>query len=113
MYLVNTELQMNWILRNSFIDIPRTSLDVRVRPPKDSGRNVVYNSAAIAEENFVAPTVDSNGWATYFFTPDIEGLWELVLTDGDETENTFYYERLIEVQSPDAHIRKAVNGNLI
>lgn len=113
MYLVNTQLQMNWILRNSLIDIPRESFDVRIRPPKDSGRDVVYTNDAIAVENFTAPTEDTNGWATYLFTPDIEGLWELVLTDGDENTNTFYYERLIEVQSPDNHIRKVVKGNLI
>lgn len=113
MYLVNTELTMNWILRNSFIEIPRTSLDIRLRPPKDSGRNVVYTEAAIAVEDYTAPTVDTNGWATYRFTPDLEGLWELVLTDGTDTENTFYYEQLIEVQSPDNHIRKEVKGELL
>ncbi len=113
MYLLNTQLQMNWILRNSMIDVPLASLDIRIRPPKDSGRDVVYTSSAIEADNFQAPTGDTYGWATYFFTPDLEGLWELVLTDGDEDSNTFYYERLIEVQSPDNHIRKVVKGELI
>lgn len=104
---------MNWILRNSLLNVPLADYDIRLRPPKDSGRDVVYTNSAITEENFVAPTEDTDGWATYFFTPDIEGLWVLVLTDGDEFENTFYYERFIEVQSPDNQINKKVKGNLI
>lgn len=113
MYLVGKELQMNWILRNTLVNVLREDYDIRLRPPKDSGRDVVYTNSAITAENFVAPTGDSDGWATYFFTPDIEGLWELVLTDGTESENTFYYEQFIEVQSPDNHIRKVVKGELI
>lgn len=113
MYLVNTTITMNWILRNTLVGIDRTTLDVRVRPPIETGRDVVYTNDAIAPEDFLAPTASDDGWASYTFTPDAEGLWELVLTDGDETENTFYYERLIEVQSPDNHIRKVVKGELI
>lgn len=113
MYLINTELEMNWIMRKSLYGLDRLTLDVRVRPPKDSGRDVVYTNSAIAVDDFVAPTETEDGWATYRFTPDLEGLWELVLTDGDEDVNTFYYERLIEVETPDNHIRKVVEGNLI
>jgi len=113
MFLLNSTIRMNWRLRNSMIDIERTSLDVRVRPPIDTGGDVVYTNNAIAEEDFLAPTGGTDGWASYTFTPDQVGLWELVLTDGDENENTFYYERLIEVQEPDYHIRKKVPGSLI
>ena len=113
MYVLNRELTVNWILPRSMLGIDRVSLDIRVRPPKDSGRDVVYTNGAIGIDDFIEPTGGADGYATYRFTPDLEGLWEIVLTDGDENINTFYYEQFIEVETPDNHIRKVVEGTLI
>lgn len=112
MFLVNTQLTVNWKLRATIYDIPLTDLDIIIKPPQGEG-NTVYTNSAIAAEDYIQPTTTTDGFVTYRFTPDSKGLWEVTLTNGVEGNNSIYYTHKIFVDSNDTHTKKFVDGSLI
>lgn len=105
MYLVNTPLTVNWTIPATIYTIDRASFDIIIKPPAG---NVSYQNSAIAVEDYIAPTINTNGIVTFQFTPDSTGLWVIALTDGTEDLNTFYYDYKLQINDYDRlTLRKA------
>lgn len=109
MYLIGSEITVNWTLEPAEEPIPLSSLDIYVTEPNGL---VQYTNAAIAAERYVAPTDTSFGMLSYLFYPDALGLWLVTLTDGTELENTIYYEYKLQIDTNDIYTRKFVPGAL-
>lgn len=109
MYLINSELTVNWILSADLGTIALADLDVIL---KASRGNSTYSNNGILAEDFLSPDLNNNGYASYKFTPNLKGLWLVALTDGTESEHTFYYEHKIVVTQNDTVINKRVRGTL-
>lgn len=112
MYLVNTTLTVNWVLRATIYEILRETLDIVIKPPKGKG-NEQYFNAAILPENYVQPTSNTDGIVSFDFTPDQVGLWIIVLTDGTEDSNLIYYESKLLISKNDIYTKKHVKGSLL
>ena len=110
MYLINTDLTVNWVFASQADVITRTDLDIQITDPDG---NVTYTDSAIAAEDFLAPTVSSDGYAAYTFTADVLGLWSIVLTNGTGVANTVYKETKIYVDKNDILTKKFIDGSLL
>lgn len=105
MFIKDTEISVNWILQASAANRVYSDFDVIVIKPDGSSS---YYNAAILEEDFISPTVDTKGAATYKITPDAVGVWVVVLTLGSSDDSTIYYEYFIRVSEPDTEICQTV-----
>lgn len=108
MFLLNKEIELNWILRASIYDIPLESLDITIKPPKGKGV-VSYINNAIGVDDYIPHTTTSDGYVSYKFTPNLTGLWVIVLTNGENNLNSIYYERKIQVNTNDITVNKTVD----
>ncbi len=106
MFVVDTELTVNFLLSNTNASFAYTDFDIRISKP--NGDSLFVNSA-LTEEQFIAPTVDTTGAVSYPFTPDTEGVWVVVLSTGDSNAFQIYHEYFLRVSSPDIHILQQVD----
>lgn len=105
MFLKDTEIEVNWLLPATSQVYAYTDFDIIVRKPDGSS---TYNDAAILEPDFIQPTVDTTGGVTYRLTPDMVGVWVIVLTLGDAPDSEMYNEYFMRVSVADNHIYQQI-----
>lgn len=110
MYLLDTDLTVHWVFGATPDIITMAELDVQITKPDNS---VIYTNSAILSGDFLAPTVTSDGFATYTFTADATGLWIATLTNGTGAANEVYKEIKIFVVTNDILTRKFIDGSLL
>ncbi len=106
MFIVDTTITVNWILQATAVSYIYSDFDVEIKKPDGDGD---YYESAIIEEDFIAPTVSTNGAISYDFTPDQEGVWIVVLTSGVSALHGIHMEYTLRVSSSDTHIYQQVN----
>jgi len=84
-YLLNAEVTIQWELLPTATPPALSELDLLIIPPY--GDNT-YLDAPIAVEDYLLPTVSTNGMVTYKFTPQDEGFWRIRLVTGTVLSNT-------------------------
>lgn len=104
MFIVNTEIEINWGLPSMLVPIPLANFDVRVRKPDGS---VIVDQSAILEENYVVPTDTTTGVVSYPLTPDTKGVWLVVLVV-EEEDRKLYYEYYLKVWENDTQVYQQV-----
>lgn len=106
MFLKDTEIEVNWLLPATTEIQNFNHFDVIVRKPDGSS---TYNEAAILEADFIQPTPNTTGGATYRLTPDTVGVWVIILTIGDAPDSDLYNEYFMRVSVADNHIYQQIN----
>lgn len=106
MFVVNTEIEVNFLLPGTTANVSNTDYDVKVVKPNGESD---YYSQAIQSENFIAPTENTLGAAAYKFTPDTEGVWIVALVQGTSELSGIYYEYPLRISSPDTHVHQQVD----
>ena len=101
MFLINTEIEVNWLLPATAQAYTYDSFDVIVKKPDGSSE---YFESAIQENDFIAPTVSTIGGVTYRLNADALGVWVVVLTTGTSDSNDIYKEYYLRVSKDDTHI---------
>jgi hypothetical protein len=113
MFLVNTDIKVNWILQVAE-DLPLpviTDYNVTVMSPlgdSEHFRVVLEQGEGVLPENFLAPTLLAGGFASHVLTPDVEGVWHVTLSTVEGQSNYCIYEHTLVVHSADTHITKQV-----
>jgi len=110
MYLINTELTVNFYLLTGAAPPALAELDIRIIPP-DGASEYIPNAIDIAD--YVESTVSTKGLVTYKFTPDQLGLWKVGLSRGTSSVNTEYYTHNIVVSINDTQTKKFVRSSLL
>jgi len=111
MFVVNTNIEVNWILEASVDSYQNTDFDVIIKKPDGT---VIYLEGSmdgnnpIKSEDFTPNTEIMAGSASHYITPDQIGVWVIVLTNGIIDSNTIYYEYFLRVSEPDTHIYQQV-----
>lgn len=111
MFVIDTEIEVNWILPASVATYLNTDFDVAVKRPDGSSEYFEGSSepgGAIKSEDFITPTDITTGAATYRLNPDTVGVWVVILTMGNNNQNTIFYEYFLRVSEPDTHIHQQV-----
>ena len=106
MYLVNTELTVNWILSATEKVLVLPDMRVLIQAADKSTSDI---SGTLVAENFLAPTSTTDGFLEAFFTPDETGLWVAVLVEKNTIVNPVYSEVKIFVTINDTIINSYVN----
>jgi hypothetical protein len=111
MFVVNTDIEVNWMLPATVFSYQNTNFDVAVKKP--DGTSIYFDGSlepggAIKTEDFIAPTEITTGAASYRFSPDETGVWIVILTMGDTDYNSIFYEYFLRVSKPDTHIYQQV-----
>lgn len=101
MYIINTEIEVNWLIPATVNTYLYTDFDVVIRQP--DGINDYYE-AAIAEADYIAPTDSTNGGASFKITPDKLGVWVVVLSVGNSALSDIYWECHLQVHINDTHV---------
>jgi hypothetical protein len=105
MFLKDTELEVNWLLPATSQVYVNTDFDVIVRRPDGAGE---YIDEPIAVDDFIAPTSSTTGGVTFRFTPDVTGVWLVILTLGDAPDSDMYNEYFLRVSEADNHIYQQI-----
>ncbi len=105
MFVVNTEIKVNWLLPHTTENVDFTDFDVKIVNPN---KEVTYINSAVNESDFVKPTHNSTGAVSYTYTPDIEGVWKVILCRGEAPDFDIYYEYFMRVSYPDTHVFQKV-----
>ena len=111
MFVVNTEIEINWLLPASVASYQNTNFDVAVKKPDGTSTYLdgsLEPGGAIKTEDFITPTEITTGAATYRLNPDETGVWVVVLTMGNTDYNSIFYEYFLQVSEPDTHIYQQV-----
>jgi len=111
MFVVNTDIEVNWMLPATVFSYQNTNFDVAVKKPDGTSIYLDGNlepGGAIKTEDFIAPTEITTGAASYRFSPDETGVWVVILTVGDTFDNKIFYEYFLRVSKPDTHIYQQV-----
>jgi len=111
MFVIDTEIEVNWILPATVFSYQNTDFDVAVKRPDGSSTyfdGVLESGGAVKTKDFIAPTDATTGAATYRLTPDETGVWVVILTLGNESDNNIFYEYFLRVSEPDTHIQQQV-----
>ena len=111
MFVVNTEIEVNWILPASVSNYQNTNFDVAVKKPDGSSIYLEGSSVAggaVKDQDFIAPTEVTTGAATYRLNPDTVGVWVVILTIGNNEYNSIFYEYFLRVSEPDTNIYQQV-----
>ena len=106
MYLVNTELEVNWYILTGAAPPLLEDLDVTVVDPDGIS---VYTDSSILVDDYIPSTETTKGMVTFRFTPNKTGLWKVKLSEGTSGNYTEYYTHDIVVSTNDTHIKKFVN----
>lgn len=83
MYLLGAEVEIEWVLGVTASTILYTDLDLLIIAPNGV---TTYFDSPIEEANFAAPSPTVEGAASYFITPQLEGLYKIRLVVGTSTE---------------------------
>jgi hypothetical protein len=105
MFLKDTEIQVNWLIPATVAIYAHSDFDVIVRRPDGSSQ---YIDGPIPAEDYIAPTVNTTGGVTYRFTPDVTGVWLIILTLGDAPDSDLYNEYFLRVSEADNHIYQQI-----
>lgn len=111
MFILNTEIEVNWIFPASVNPYIHTDFDVIVKKPNGSTDYIEGSTepgGAIKEADYIAPTDSTTGAITYRLTPDQKGVWVIILTIGGDTDSTVYHEYFLRVSEPDTKIYQRV-----
>jgi hypothetical protein len=111
MFVINTEIEINWILPASVSSYVNTDFDVCVKKPDGSSTyldGILETGGAIKTEDFIVPTDITTGAATYRLNPDAVGVWVVILTMGNKEYNNIFYEYFLRVSEPDTKIYQQV-----
>lgn len=111
MFIVNTEIRVNWLLPASVAPYANTDFDVIVKKPDGTTTHIEGSTepgGAIKAVDYIAPTDSTTGAITYRLNPDQKGIWAIILTIGSDTSNTVYHEYFMRVSEPDTHIYQRV-----
>ncbi len=106
MFLLNTEIEVNWLFPATTVTYLYSDFDVIVKKPDGSSS---YTDAAILEADYIAPTIDTVGGITYRLTPDQKGVWVVILTLGAADDSELYNEYFLRISESDTHIYQQVN----
>ncbi len=104
MYLVNTELTINWTLYSKVS--PPSSEDITVVEQSTTG--VMADPVPIDPSRYIPPSINNMGHITHKFTPNIVGLWKLHLYISGILVDT----QKVNVSRNDTTIKKFVSINL-
>ena len=105
MYLLNTELEINWTL---YSDVAYPTLkDFSVL--QHSPNSVISIPNAITIGDYIPPTINTLGYVTYRFTPTTTGLWKIALY----VSGTIVDTREILVSENDILTEKFVSSDLL
>jgi len=110
MYLINTELTVNWYLLTGDSPPALAALDIRIVPPNGEAS---YVSGGILADDYTESTADTKGLVVYRFTPDELGLWTIGLSEGISSDNTDFYTHSIMVSTNDIYTQKYVKSSLL
>lgn len=105
MFVINTDITVNFLLANTVNSIVYSDFDVRITKPDGDS---VFIQSAILEDKFIAPTPNTTGAVSYEFTPDVEGVWVVVLSVGEPNHFQIYHEYFLRISEPDTHIIQQV-----
>jgi hypothetical protein len=105
MFLKDTELEVNWLIPATAQVYSHTDFDVIVRRPDGAGE---YIEAPIEADDFIQPTVNTTGGVTFRFTPDVTGVWLVILTLGDAPDSDMYNEYFLRISEADNHIYQQI-----
>ena len=111
MFVVNTNIEVNWILEASVDSYNHTDFDVIIKKPDGIVTYLEGNVDGISpikSEDFTPNTEIMAGSASHYIIPDQIGVWVIVLTNGIIDSNTIYYEYFLRVSEPDTHIYQQV-----
>jgi hypothetical protein len=105
MFVINTEITINYFLNNTDEAQLFTDFDVRVVEPNG---DFTFYSSAILEADYVAPTSTTSGAVSYSFTPTTPGVWTVALIKGTEPDYDIYNEYTLRVIQPDTNVKQQV-----
>lgn len=106
MFIINTEIEINWLLPATLFVLPVEDYDIIVKKPDGSSQ---YFESAITSEDYIPPTDSTTGGISYRLTPDQKGVWVIVLTVGTADDSDIFYEYFMQVHINDTHIYQQVN----
>jgi hypothetical protein len=105
MFIVNTEIMVNYFLNNSSEIFLYTDFDVRVIEPNG---NFNFYGSAILESDYFAPTLTTSGAVSYAFTPTYPGVWVVALIKGVEPDYDIYNEYTLRAIQPETSVKQQV-----
>jgi hypothetical protein len=108
MYILNTTIEINWLLPATAMPRTYDEFDVIVKRPDGSSS---YLESAIAPEDYIAPTVSTTGGVSYPLLFDQKGVWVVILVWGDGASHEIYYEYFLQIHQDDTHIHQQVTSN--
>jgi len=85
MYLLGAAAKITWVIEATATPPVLADLDVLLINPEGTE---VYLNSPIAAGDYTAPTDTIDGSASYTLTPDIEGLWKILLVIGTASSYT-------------------------
>jgi len=107
MYLLNTELTINWRIPATLFTYELTNWDIVLKAPNG---DQTYIDAAILIADYTAPTPLTDGWVTYRFTPNTVGLWVAALTTGLGSLHYLYYDYKLQIVTNDTFSQQYVES---
>lgn len=115
MYVIDTEIEVNWRIPANPVPATYDEYDVTVLKPDGSLLVIdsnefegTYTSSGILEEDYIVPDQFNDGAVTFPFTPDVEGVWTVILSTGLPGAHDIYYPYTLRVSSPETVIRQQV-----
>ena len=111
MFIINTEIEVNWFFPASVATYVNTDFDVIVKKPDGS---VVYvegasePGGAIKNDDFIPSSSNTTGSVSYRLNPDQKGVWVVILTIGNTDSSNIYSEYFLRISEPDTHIYQQV-----
>jgi len=111
MFIINTEIQVNWILPATVFSYLNTDFDVAIKRPDGSSTYIdggIETGGAIKQGDFIPPTDVTTGAVTYRLNPNETGVWVVILTMGSNSDNKIFYEYFLRVSEPDTQIYQQV-----
>jgi len=106
MFIVLTEIAINYLLYSTDEVLLNTDFDVTLTDPDD---NSEYIKSPIIPENYVAPTANSNGGIRFTYTFTKPGTWKIVLSAGEENTYFIHSTYNLKIISPITEIYTQVN----
>lgn len=113
MYLLNTATEIQWVLPPTASPPGINDLDVVTIEPDGT---ILYYNSSIALNDYVAPTATTQGSAKFTFTPDVEGLWKILLVVGTSSNysvigkaDAFVFDNTLEINPQNTQANRLAN----